>query len=444
MSTDNKEIILEFLKKKKFSEMKEIISSWRVQDIAELITEIEDSYSIIIFRTLKNEQQAETFSYLDLEEQEKLLNKFTNVEVRKILAEMTPDDRTSLFEELPGIITRRLFKLLSKEDLEETKILLGYPEYSVGRMMTPDYVFIPKDVTAKEALKIIRRKGKDTETLNRVYVVDENKKLLADLKLRKIILAKQDTKIEKLISESIITLSAYDDQEQAVKLMKKYDAVALPVVSKEGIIIGIVTIDDVLDVAEEEATEDIQKIGSVTPLNTSYKTASIFTLYKKRILWLILLVIVSLFSSGVLAIFEETLASAITLAFFIPLLIGSGGNIGSQSATLMIRAIATEEVKLREWLNILLREITLGLIIGLTLGILASVLGIFRGGYIIGVIVGLAMLTIIIVANLIGAIIPFILSKLNIDPAVASSPLITTIIDALGLIIYFTIAVMLL
>jgi magnesium transporter len=241
-----------------------------------------------------------------------------------------------------------------------------------------------------------------------------------------------------------VSIYAYEDREEAVKLMQKYDLTSLPVVDSDGIVIGIVTFDDVLDVAQEEATEDIQKIGSVSPLKTSYTNASIFTLYHKRIFWLCLLVIVSLFSSGVLAMFEATLASAITLAFFIPLLIGSGGNIGSQSATLMIRALATEDVQLNEWFKVLLKEVIMGILIGITLGILASFIGFFRGGYIIGVIVGLAMLSIILVANVIGAALPFVLSRLKIDPAVASSPLITTIVDALGLIIYFTIATILL
>lgn len=440
----NKDEVLEFLNKKEYNKLKEALSDWFVQDIAELIKELDETNSIILFRTLSKQKLGDTFSYLEHEDQERLLSKFTNKEAAFILAEMSPDDRTALFEELPGIITRRLFKLLSVEDLKETRSLLGYPEESVGRMMTPDYVSIYRDMTVKEALERIRKKGKDSETLNRVYIIDSQKRLIDSINIRKILLAEPETKVEDLLTFNLLSLSAYDDREEAVKIMRDYDVVALPVIGGDGVIIGIVTIDDVLDVAVEEATEDIQKIGSVEPLKTSYKSIGIFTLYKKRIIWLMLLVVVSLLSSGVLAYYENVLSSVIVLTFFIPLLIGSGGNIGSQSATLMIRAIATDDVKLNEWFKVFLKEISMGLLIGLTLGIFAGLIGLFRGDYVIGLIVGLSMFTIILFANLIGATLPFILSRLKLDPAVASSPLITTIVDAFGLIIYFTIAILVL
>jgi len=441
MTATLQEIVIEFLEKKDYVSLKHILSISLVQDIAELFNELRGVHVILLFRMLPKHKQSEVFSYLEQDEQETLLKTFSNKEAASILAQLSPDDRTTLFEELPGTITRKLFKLLSLDDLKETRLLLGYPEESVGRMMTPDYVFVSKDILVAEALQIIRKQGNDSETLNRVYVVDKNKKLLDSIKLRNIILANEEQKIEELLDYNIVSLDAHDDREQAVKLMQKYDVMALPVIDSEGMLIGIVTFDDVLDVAQEEATEDIQKLASVTPLKTSYKTAGIFTLYHKRILWLSLLVFVSLFSSGILALFQETLSSAIVLAFFIPLLIGSGGNIGSQSATLMIRAIATEDVKLSEWFKVVVKEIIMGLLLGATLGLFASLIGYFRGGYLIGVVVGLAMLAIILTANLIGAILPFILSRLRIDPAIASSPLITTIVDALGLVIYFSIAI---
>ena len=439
-----KEEVLNFLEKKEFSKLKEALSDWYPQDIAEFITEIEDTSSILVFKTLPKQKQADTFSHLIHEEQEKLLKAFTNKEASFILSEMSPDDRTALFEELPGKITRRLFKLLSIEDLKETRLLLGYPEETVGRMMTPDYVSIYEDMTVKEALQRIRERGRDSETLNRIYIINSEKKLIDAMKLRKIILADMEQKIKDLMTYNVISLSAYDDREEAVKLMQKYDVSSLPVIDSEGVIIGIVTIDDVLDVAEEEATEDIQKIGSVEPLKTSYKNVSIYELYKKRIVWLCLLVLVSLISSGIIERYEDILSSAIVLAFFIPLLIDSGGNMGSQSATLMVRALATGDVKLNEWFKVFTKEIGIGLFIGITLGLLASLIGIFRGGYEIGLVIGLSMLAVIFVANLIGATLPFILSTLKIDPAVASSPLITTVVDIAGLIIYFSIAVLVL
>jgi len=302
----DKEEILETIKERDLKKIKEKITDWQVQDIAELITTLEESDSILLFRSLPKKISGDVFSYLDLESQEELLSAFTNKEASQILTNMSPDDRALLFDELPGIITRRLFKLLRPEDLKETKSLLGYPEESVGRMMTPDYVSIYKEMTVKEALQRIRRRGKDSETLNRVYIIDSNKRLLDSIKLRTIILADEEDKIENFLEYNPVSLNAHDDREEAVKIMQKYDLSSIPVIDSEGVLIGIVTFDDLLDVAEEKTTEDIQKIGAVTPLQTSYKQASIFTLYHKRIFWLSLLVFVSLFSSGVLAMFENT------------------------------------------------------------------------------------------------------------------------------------------
>lgn len=436
----DKEQITEFISQKNWKTVKEALKELKIQDVAELLTELEEPDLIIAFRTLQKNKSADVFSYLDPENQEILLNAFTNKEAEFILSSLDADDRTALFEELPAIVTTRLFKLLSPQDLKETRELLGYPEDSVGRLMTPEYVTIYKDMSIEEALDRIRKKGKDSETLNRVYVVDSNKKLLDSIKLRKIVIADKEKKIQDLMTYNPISLNAYDDQLKAVQLLKKYDLLAIPVIDSEGIIVGVVTADDIIDVAEEETTEDIQKLGSVSPLKASYKNVNIFTLYKKRILWLSLLVFVSLISSGVIALFEETLSAAIALAFFIPLLIGSGGNIGSQSATLMIRALAIEDVRLSDWAKVFFKELLMGLVIGATLGGLALLIGIFRAGPIIGLIVGLSMMAIIIFSNIIGALLPFILSKFKIDPAVASSPLITTIVDAFGLIIYFVVA----
>jgi magnesium transporter len=444
MRKNTKKDILRCLKNKDFKRIKQLLNSFLPQDIAEFIDELDETSSILLFRTLSKENIAETFSYLELEKQEKLLRAFNNKEAKFILSELTPDDRTLLFEELPGIITRKLFKLLSREDLNETRMLLGYPEETVGRMMTPDYVSIHKDNTVEQALKKIKIKGKDSETLNMIYIVDSEKRLLGYIKLRKLILAESETKISDLMDSMIVKLSAYDDREEAVKLMKKYDLVALPVVDSESIMVGIVTIDDILDVVEEETTEDIERISSIEPLKTSYKTVKLFTLYKKRIVWLVMLVFISLITSGIISYYEPILSSSIVLVFFIPLLMGSAGNTGSQSATLMIRAIAIGDVKLNEWFKIIFKEIIVGTSIGITLGILASIVGIMRGDYRIGLIVGLSMFFVILLSNLIGASLPFLLSMLKIDPAVASSPLITTIADICGLLVYFTIALMVL
>ncbi len=442
--TYSKKQLLSYLEEKDFHRLKRYASDWKSADLADIIKELDGSLGLLLFRTLPKRKQADVFSYLDPDDQEKLLVAFTNKEVSFILGEMSPDDRTALFEEFPGSITRRLFKLLSPEDLKETKKLLGYPEESVGRMMTSNYVSIYKDMLVKDALDKIRRKGKDSETLNRIYVVDSEKRLLDSIPLRKLILADPDVYVEDLLSFNFVNLYPYDDREKAVKLMQKYDLVAIPVIDYDGTIIGIVTIDDILDVAEEETTEDIQRLGSVTPLKTSYSSISVFNLYKKRVLWLCVLVALSLVTTSILSVYESVLDAAIILAFFIPLLIGSGGNMGSQAATLMIRALAVGDVKINEWFKVIKKELVLGLMIGVTLGLLAGLVGTLRGGVVVGLIIGSSMLIVLLFANIAGASLPFLLSKLKIDPAVASSPLITTLIDVFGLIIYLSIAMVLL
>ncbi|MGE5543873.1 MAG: magnesium transporter, partial [Bacillota bacterium] len=357
-----------------------------------------------------------------------------------LLADLRPDDRTTLFEELPGQVTQRLLNLLSPEDLREARFLLGYPEFSVGRLMTPDYVAVRPEWTVAQALEHCRVKGKKSETLHVIYVVDAHWKLLDALELSRFIMARPEDKVEEIMNYSFVSLSAFDDREEAVKIMQKYDLFSLPVVDSSGVLVGLVTFDDVLDVAQEEATEDIYKGAAVTPLTTSYREASVWELYSKRIGWLVVLVFVSLLSAGVVAVFEETLQKVIALTIFIPLLLGSGGNAGAQSATLMVRALATGDLQLSQWLSTLAKELVVGVSLGVTLGVFSTVFGLVRGGWEIGLIVGLTTIGIILLASLIGGTLPFVLTRLKLDPAVASSPLITSVTDVLGLLIYFVIA----
>ncbi|TVQ97242.1 MAG: magnesium transporter [Deltaproteobacteria bacterium] len=420
--------------------LRELLEEYTAADIADLMLEISAAERLLVFRCLPRDLGSEVFSHLDVEEQDELIRQFTDQETRHVLATMTPDDRTALFEELPAEVTVRLLNMLDPEDLREAKQLLGYPDESAGRLMTPDYVAIRAHWTVARALDHIRKYGHDRESINIVYVRDAHGRLLDELRLRQIVLAPADATVSELMDRSVISLSAFDDREVAVRLMRKYDISALPVVDSEGVLLGMVTFDDVLDVAEEEATEDIHKGASVAPLRMSYDRAPITLLYGKRIGWLTLLVIMALASSGVIAIFEETLEAHIALALFMPLLIDSSGNVGSQSATLMIRALVTDDVKLNQWARVLFKEFGVGLLLGVTLGALSALLGIFRGDWMIGVVVGLTMVSVVLFANLVGTILPFILTKLRLDPATASAPLITTIADASGLFIYFSIA----
>jgi len=308
--------------------------------------------------------------------------------------------------------------------------------------MTPDYLAVRPHWTIGQALDHIRKMGRQSETINMIYVTDPAWKLLDALELPLFILSDPELKVSDIMDDTFVSVSAFDDREEAVQVVQKYDKTVLPVVDSEGILLGIVTVDDLLDVAEEEATEDFHKTAAVAPLRTSYRETSIFSLFSKRISWLVVLVFVNLISSGIIEAYEQVLASAIALSFFIPLLIGSGGNTGAQSATLMVRAIATGDLQLNQWFRAAGKEILVGIALGIAMGLTSWVLGFYRGGAEIGIVVGLSMVAIVLAANIIGTILPFLLTRFNIDPAVASSPLVTTIVDAVGLLIYFSIASM--
>jgi magnesium transporter len=436
--------IEELIKAKEWVALKESLQDVPSVDIAELIEEIEPEVAVVIFRLLKKQKAGEVFSHLSNSKEVELLDMLTKRQLEDVMSNLEPDDRVAIVEELPGHLTQRVMNSLNVEEQQEIKQMLGYPKESVGRQMTSRYVKVKSDWTVDRAMRHIRKFGFSAETINVIYVVDENEKLIDDLKLTQLILADPQDKISDITDDSFVSLNAFDDQEHAVEIFSKYDRVALPVVDSDGILIGIVTVDDVIDIAREEATEDFHKGAAVEPLKTTYRETSIWSLFSKRILWLLILVVVNLLSSGVIEYYEEVLASALALAFFIPLLIDSGGNTGAQSATIMVRSLAIGDVKISHWLRVAGKEIFVGITLGIAMGFASAVLGVFRGGWEIGLIVGLSMVAIVLVANLIGTILPFLLTKFKIDPAVASSPLITTIVDVTGLLIYFSIAALVL
>ncbi|MDI6402012.1 magnesium transporter [Balneolaceae bacterium ANBcel3] len=440
----NKELIKpeisELIKKQKWTDLRESVEDWPIPEISDLMNNLEKQDRVVFFRILPRELSAAVFAEFEPEQQNALLLEMTDDETRHLLSNLAPDDRTALLDELPGQVTQQLLNLLSPQDLKEARYLLGYPEESVGRLMTPDYLAVRPHWTIGQALDHIRKMGRQSETINMIYVTDPGWKLLDALELQLFILSDPDKKVEDIMDDTFVAVSAFDDREEAVQVVQKYDKTVLPVVDSVGILLGIVTIDDLLDVAEEEATEDFHKGAAVAPLRTSYREATVWSLFSKRILWLIILVFVNLVSSGVIEAFEEVLASALALAFFIPLLIDSGGNAGAQSATLMVRAIAIGDIQLSQWLRTISKELFVGISLGIAMGLASWLLGWYRGGMEIGMVVGLSMVLIVLVANIIGTLLPFILTRVRIDPAMASSPLITTIVDAAGLLIYFSIA----
>lgn len=413
-------------------------------ELADHIKELDKNDRVLLFRALPRDLKVDVFAFLDPETSDNLLLELTDAETRHILAELEPDDRTVLLGELPGQVTQRLLTLLSPDDLKEARQLLGYPEESIGRLMTPDYVAVRPGWSIAEALDHIRRHGDESETVNTVYVTDKSGNLLDALPLRRFILAETDESVESIMDDTVVSISAYGDREEAVRVMQRYDRIALPVVDSGGVLLGIVTFDDVFEVAEQEATEDFHRSAAISPLRGSYWEVSPARLFRSRIGWLSILVFVNLISSGVISAFEETLATYVSLAFFIPLIIGTGGNAGSQSATLMIRSISTGDIRLSQWGRVFMKELLIGAALGLSLGVLGAVLGLFRGGPAIGLVVFATMSTMLVMTNLIGMLMPFVLTRLNLDPAIASGPLITSIADAVGLVIYFSYATLIL
>lgn len=443
--------IQSLIAERQLSLLKEILSDWSPADIAELLIEITENERVIIFRLLSKELAADTFEYLEFEIQMDLLKAMGREEVAEVLNEMDPDDRTALFEELPAAAARQLIQLLSPDERKIAVTLLGYPENSVGRLMTPDYIAIKKHWTVQKTLDYIREHGENKETLNLIYVIDEKGKLTDDVRIKDFLLAPLDSTVEDLMDENYQYLNVNDDQEIAVEEFKKYDRIALPVIDKSGILIGIVTVDDVLDVAEEEATEDIHKQAAMEALEDPYPTIPIAQMVKKRAPWLAILLLGQSITAIVMGVFEYEIAQMAAIAIFIPLIISSGGNSGAQAATLVVRAMALGEITLVDWWHIMKREIMSGLALGLILGTIGfSQVGLLAGfshtvhdnWLILGIIVGLSLFIIVIWGTITGSMLPFILKRLKVDPATSSVPLVATVVDVTGLLIYFVIAIL--
>ena len=438
---------------RKLSILKEILVDWTPADIADLIVDLPEQDKVIVFRVIPADLATDTFEHLEFDTQEELLKAMGNEEVASILNDMSPDDRTALLEELPGTYAKRLIQLLSADERKIAQTLLGYPENSVGRLMTPAYIAVKQNWLVGETLEYIRKNGEDSETLNVIYVIDDKGKLIDDIRIREVILSPLDKIISDLMDENFTALNVHDDQEKAVELFKKYDRVALPVVDNYGILIGIVTVDDVLDVAEEEATEDIQKIAGVSALEEPFPTIPIFSMVRKRAIWLTILFVAQILTAVAMGFFGDEISKAVVLSIFIPLVISSGGNSGSQAATLVIRAMAVGEIALADWWLIMRREIISGLMLGGILGtigflqvaILTNVFHIISSHWVlIGITVFFSLIGIVLWGTISGSMLPFILKKLGADPATSSAPLIATLCDVTGLVIYFSVAMLIL
>ncbi len=427
--------------KREWRLLRNLIQELDPLQIADIIEELNEEDEIVLFRLLLHSTAKETFQHLSHRKQEEIITGLAqNLEkLASLLNDLEPDDRTAFLEELPGQISQKLIQLLSPGERAIATKLLGYPEDSIGRLMTPEYVAVKPDYTVEETMNHIRKYGRDSETLNVIYIVTNEWKLIDDIKIREILLAKPNQTIGELMDNRFVALSAYDDQEVAIREMQDHDRVALPVVDSEGVLLGIVTFDDVMDIAEEESTEDFHKFGAFQDAIVNPLKAKVSFLFKKRVVWLFALVFMNVFSGSAIAVYEDTIASLVSLVFFLPLLIDSGGNAGAQSATLIIRSLATGDVVTSDWIKLVGREFVISLMLGLTMALGVSLVASFRAPEIIGV-VAITMTLVVIAGSMIGLLLPFLFTKLNLDPATASAPLITSIADITGVVIYFSIA----
>jgi magnesium transporter len=437
-----------------FGALREIFREWPPADVAEVILDLAEDEQVIIFRLLPNALAADVFEYLDVEAQQQLLRAMAHEQVVAILNEMSPDDRTALLEEMPSAAARQLIKLLTPDERRIAQALLGYPEDSVGRLMTPDFVAVHDDWTVKEVLDHVREFGRDSETLNVIYVVDERGKLIDDLRMREFLLRPFEAKVSDFRDRAFIALKVNDSQEEALNAFRRYDRVALPVVDSNGVLVGIVTSDDMLDVAEEEATEDIQKLGGMEALDEPYTTIPLMRMVKKRATWLIILFLGEMLTATAMQGYNGEIEKAAILAMFLPLIISSGGNSGSQATTLVIRAMALGELRLGDWFRVVRKELLSGLSLGLILGTIGffrislwQYLHIFDYGkyhWLVAFTVGVALVGVVLWGTITGAMLPFLLRRCRLDPATSSAPFVATLVDVTGLIIYFNVALFIL
>jgi magnesium transporter len=441
--------IEEALSKRDFVALRESLKNWPAPDVAGLIQPLSREDQLIILRVLPRNLAAEVFEFLDLESQQQLLKAMGQEQVAAILNEMAPDDRTLLLEELPATMTKQMLTLLTPEERSVAVTLLGYPEGSIGRLMTPDYIAVKQDWTVQYVLDHIREHGHDSETLSMIYVVNDQDVLIDDIRIRAFLLAPLTHRVADLMDYRFAALKATDPQEEAVGVFRREQRTALPVTDSSGVLIGIVTIDDVLRIAEAAATEDIQKIGGSAALDEPYLQIALTRMVKKRAGWLVILFIGEMFTATAMGFFEKEIQRAVVLALFVPLIISSGGNSGSQASTLVIRALAIGEVRLRDWWRVVYREVFTGLALGSILGAIGflrvSLWSIFTNIYgphwfLVALTVGLSLIGIVLWGTLIGSVLPFGLRRLGFDPAASSAPFVATLVDVTGLVIYFSIA----
>ncbi|HOJ65120.1 MAG TPA: magnesium transporter [Spirochaetota bacterium] len=432
----------ELLKDRRLKKLKEEIKFYKAPDIAKFIEQYldYDSDLIIFFNLIPAEIISDVFSELDIETQHFILTEISNEKIKDIISNLESDDRVALFDELPENLVNRLLNLLPKSKKSNTIKLLSYSKNSIGRAMTTDFISIRENWSVAKSLNYIRRKSSEIKNVDIIFVTDNQGILLDSLDLEKFIFEEPNTIVKKILDYSFIKLSPYDKKEKGIELINKYNVVAIPVTDNKNRLLGIVTFDDIMDIEQEEVSRIFYKKSAITPLEKDYLSTNVFYIFIKRVPWLIALVFVNLFSGGIISIYEDVIQKMVALVFFLPLLIASAGNSGAQSSTLVIRAMATNEIELKDILKVIIKDFLVSLLLGIVMGLAVSILGFIRGGIKIAFIVGISMFSVVVFGSILGTLLPFLFSFVRIDPANGSSPLVTTLADIFGVFLYFIIA----
>lgn len=447
---DPKEQFQELIQSEDVLQIRDFLNNQNISDVAGLIYEFPE-YESQIMGHLSIHRASSTFKILDVPTQKTIIQELPAFKTAELLNDLSADDRTSFLEELPSEVVKELIKMLDPEERKVTLSLLGYPEHSVGRLMTPDYIAVEKDWTVSEVIDHIREVGKDSETIDVIYVVDEKGVFIDDVRIREIILANPEKKMEDVIDYRYIALNVNDDQEVASEAFKMNNRVALPVLDNNNILLGIVTIDDVLWLTTEEFSEDIQKIGGTEALDEPYLEIPLIKLFKKRVVWLVVLFLSEMLTATAMGYFEDEIAKAVVLALFVPLIISSGGNSGSQASTLIIQAMALGEITIIDWFRVIRRELISGLLLGTVLGIIGFTRVVLwnqifhtygEHTVLIASTVGFSLIGVVLWGTIAGSMLPIVLKKFGADPATSSAPFVATLVDVTGLVIYFSVAFM--
>ena len=440
------ETIRVLLEERKFNTLRDILTTMKPYDIAAIFEELQDEKTPILFRILPKELAAETFVEMDDETQEFLIHGLSDSELKEVVDELFVDDAVDLIEEMPANVVKRILRQADKDMRKQINELLKYPEDSAGSIMTTEFIVLRPDMTAEMAIKRIRRTGVDKETIYTCYVTDNNNKLIGISTVKDLLLADDDDLVNDLMEGNVISVNTLDDQEQGAQMFSNYNFLALPVVDNENRLVGIVTIDDAIDVIQEEATEDMEKLAAVLPSDKPYMKTSVWGIYRKRIPWLLVLMLSATFTSAIISSFEGALASVIVLSSFIPMITGSGGNAGSQASVSVIRALSLGEIEFKSLFKVLWKELRVSILCGATLAAANFIkLMIFDlngnpNAFMIALVVSLTLLGTIMMSKIVGSSLPLLASKIGFDPAVMANPLISTVCDSLSLLIYFGIA----